>query len=79
MNAIHEPAATRFAALVLIRSLQAAIAAIHNEAPTAEHTDWQQIVALYELLKQFSDDNPVVALNHAVAVAVAMAMAAGGP
>jgi RNA polymerase sigma factor (sigma-70 family) len=56
--------------------LQAAIAAIHDEAPTAEETDWPQIVALYELLLQLSD-NPVVALNHAVAVAMATGPRAG--
>jgi RNA polymerase sigma factor (sigma-70 family) len=56
--------------------LQAAIAAIHDEAPTADATDWPQIVALYELLMQMSD-NPVVALNHAVAVAMAHGPAAG--
>jgi predicted RNA polymerase sigma factor len=50
--------------------LQAAIAAVHDEAPSVEETDWPQIVALYELLLQTSD-NPVVALNHAVAVAMA--------
>jgi RNA polymerase sigma factor (sigma-70 family) len=50
--------------------LQAAIAAIHDEAPNVEATDWPQIVALYGLLVQMSD-NPVVALNHAVAVAMA--------
>jgi RNA polymerase sigma factor (sigma-70 family) len=50
--------------------LQAAIAAVHDEAPTAEATDWPQIVALYELLMDMSD-NPVVALNHAAAVAMA--------
>jgi len=50
--------------------LQAAIAAVHDEAPSAGATDWPQIVALYELLRQTSD-NPVVALNHAVAVAMA--------
>src|SRR5207302_11119939 len=50
--------------------LQAAIAAVHDEAPNAEATDWPQIVALYELLLQISY-NPVVALNHAVAVAMA--------
>ena len=49
--------------------LQAAIAAVHDEAPSAEATDWPQIVALYELLLRISD-NPVVALNHAVAVAM---------
>nr|BFE82932.1 sigma factor-like helix-turn-helix DNA-binding protein [Planobispora longispora] len=50
--------------------LQAAIAALHDEAPSAEATDWPQITALYELLMRISD-NPVVALNHAVAVAMA--------
>jgi RNA polymerase sigma factor (sigma-70 family) len=50
--------------------LQAAIAAVHDEAPNAEATDWTQIVALYELLMGMSD-NPVVALNHAAAVAMA--------
>ena len=50
--------------------LQAAIAAIHDEAPNADATDWPQIVALFELLMRMSD-NPVVALNHAVAVAMA--------
>jgi len=50
--------------------LQAAIAAVHDEAPNADATDWPQIVALFELLMGMSD-NPVVALNHAVAVAMA--------
>jgi predicted RNA polymerase sigma factor len=50
--------------------IQAAIAAIHDEAPTAEATDWPQIVALYGLLMRLSD-NPVVALNRAAAVAMA--------
>src|ERR1700730_11825933 len=49
--------------------LQAAIVAIHDAAPSAEATDWPQIMALYELLMQPSE-NPVVALNHAVAVAM---------
>jgi len=49
--------------------IQAAIAALHDEAPTAEETDWPQILALYEVLMQASD-NPVVALNHAVAAAM---------
>jgi predicted RNA polymerase sigma factor len=49
--------------------LQAAIAAIHDEAPRAEATDWPQIMAVYELLMRISE-NPVVALNHAVAVAM---------
>jgi len=56
--------------------LQAAIAAVHDEAPSAEATDWPQIVALYELLMQISD-NPVVALNHAVAVAMVRGPQAG--
>jgi predicted RNA polymerase sigma factor len=56
--------------------LQAAIAAIHDEAPNAEATDWPQIMALYELLMRMSD-NPVVALNHAVAVAMAHGPHAG--
>jgi len=50
--------------------IQAAIAALHDEAPSAEETDWPQIVALYEVLLRLSD-NPVVALNHAVAVGMA--------
>jgi RNA polymerase sigma factor (sigma-70 family) len=50
--------------------LQAAIAAIHDEAPSAEETDWAQVVALYELLLQIAD-NPVVALNYAAAVGMA--------
>jgi len=56
--------------------LQAAIAAVHDEAPRAEATDWPQIVALYELLMQMSD-TPVVTLNHAVAVAMARGAMAG--
>jgi RNA polymerase sigma factor (sigma-70 family) len=56
--------------------LQAAIAAVHDEAPTAEATDWPQIVALYEVLMKISD-NPVVALNHAVAVAMVRGAPAG--
>ena len=50
-------------------TLQAAIAAVHDEAPRAEDTDWPQILALYELLKRMSD-NPMVLLNHAVAAAM---------
>jgi RNA polymerase sigma factor (sigma-70 family) len=56
--------------------LQAAIAAIHDEAPSAEETDWPQIKALYGLLLEMSD-NPMVALNHAVAVAMADGPTAG--
>jgi RNA polymerase sigma factor (sigma-70 family) len=56
--------------------LQAAIAALHDEAPSAEATHWPQIVALYEVLLRIGD-NPVVALNHAVAVAMAQGAPAG--
>jgi RNA polymerase sigma factor (sigma-70 family) len=49
--------------------LQAAIAAVHDEASSAGGTDWPQILALYDVLMQFQD-NPVVSLNHAVAVAM---------
>jgi RNA polymerase sigma factor (sigma-70 family) len=56
--------------------LQAAIAAVHDEAATAEATDWPQIVALYEVLLRMSD-NPMVALNHAIAIAMVRGPAAG--
>ena len=56
--------------------LQAAIAAVHDEAPSAGATDWPQITALYELLMRISP-NPVVALNHAVAVAMVRGPRAG--
>jgi predicted RNA polymerase sigma factor len=49
--------------------LQAAIAAVHDEATCAEETDWPQILALYGLLKRMSD-NPMVTLNHAIAAAM---------
>jgi RNA polymerase sigma-70 factor (ECF subfamily) len=50
--------------------LQAAIAAVHGEAKTADETDWRQIVALYEELMRITS-SPIVALNHAAAVAMA--------
>jgi predicted RNA polymerase sigma factor len=56
--------------------LQAAIAAVHDEAPTAEETDWPQILALYEVLEQVSP-GPVVTLNRAVAVAMVHGPRAG--
>jgi len=56
--------------------LQAAIAAVHDEAPTAEATDWRQILALYQVLGAISP-NPMVALNHAVATAMVDGPAAG--
>ena len=49
--------------------LQAAIAAVHDEAPSAEETDWGEILALYEVLEEVSP-GPVVTLNRAVAVAM---------
>ncbi|HEY0839141.1 MAG TPA: RNA polymerase sigma factor, partial [Vulgatibacter sp.] len=49
--------------------IQAAIAAIHDEAGSAEDTDWAQILGLYGLLLQMAD-NPMVALNHAIAAAM---------
>ena len=49
--------------------LQAAIAAVHDEAAQAEATDWPQILALYDLLRRMSG-NPMVGLNHAVASAM---------
>ncbi len=56
--------------------VQAAIAAIHDEAPTAADTDWPQILAFYSLLEQMSD-NPMVSLNRAIAVAMVQGPAAG--
>jgi RNA polymerase sigma factor (sigma-70 family) len=56
--------------------LQAAIAAVHDEAATADETDWPQIVALYDLLERFGP-NPMVTLNRAVAVAMVDGPAAG--
>jgi len=56
--------------------LQAAIAALHDEAARAEDTDWPQILALYGLLKRMSD-NPMVTLNHAIAAAMVHGPASG--
>jgi RNA polymerase sigma factor (sigma-70 family) len=56
--------------------LQAAIAALHDEAPSTAKTDWAQILALYGLLEQMSD-NPMVTLNRAIAAAMANGAAAG--
>lgn len=52
-----------------VYSLQAAIAAVHAEAPSAEATDWAEIAGLYELLLQLNP-TPIVELNRAVAVAM---------
>jgi RNA polymerase sigma-70 factor, ECF subfamily len=52
-----------------VYTIQAAIAAVHADAPTAAATDWSQIVALYDLLRRAAP-SPVVELNRAVAVAM---------
>jgi RNA polymerase sigma-70 factor (ECF subfamily) len=57
-------------------TIQAAIAAVHANAPSAAATDWAQIVALYDLLAR-AEPSPVVELNRAVAVAMRDGPAAG--
>ena len=56
--------------------LQAAIAAVHDEAPRVEETDWPQILALYGLLERMSG-NPMVSLNRAIAAAMVHGPATG--
>jgi len=56
--------------------VQAAIAALHDEAPSVQATDWPRILSLYGLLARFSD-NPLVALNRAIALAMVQGPAAG--
>jgi len=56
--------------------VQAAIAAVHDEASRAEETDWPQVLALYGLLMRMSD-SPMVALNHAIAAAMVHGPEAG--
>ncbi len=56
--------------------LQAAIAAVHAEAPSTAETDWREVTALYELLERIAP-NPVFTLNRAVAVAMFRGAAAG--
>ena len=56
--------------------IQAAIAALHAQANTSDATDWPQVVALYEVLLELNP-SPVIALNHAVAVAMSGAMEDG--
>ncbi|WP_437302422.1 RNA polymerase sigma factor [Sorangium sp. So ce388] len=56
--------------------LQAAIAAVHDEAARADDTDWPQILALYGVLMRMSD-NPMVALSHAIATAMVHGPRAG--
>ena len=57
-------------------AMQAAIAGVHARAARAEETDWPQIAGLYRVLLA-AQPSPVVALNHAVAVAMAEGPAAG--
>jgi RNA polymerase sigma-70 factor (ECF subfamily) len=57
-------------------AIQAAIAAVHANAPSAAATDWAQIVALYDLLER-AEPSPVVGLNRAVAIAMRDGPAAG--
>ena len=59
-------------------TIQAAISAVHAEAPTAAQTDWREIVGLYDALLS-ADPSPVVELNRAVAVAMLDGPAAGLP
>jgi RNA polymerase sigma-70 factor (ECF subfamily) len=56
--------------------IQAAVAAVHADAPTAAATDWSQVVALYDLLHAHLP-NPVVALNRAIAIGERDGPAAG--
>jgi RNA polymerase sigma factor (sigma-70 family) len=56
--------------------LQAAIAAVHDEATSADQTDWPQILALYSLLERMTG-NPMVTLNRAIALAMVDGPAAG--
>jgi len=57
-------------------TLQAAIAAVHGEAETADETDWAQIVALYDVLVR-ADPSPIIELNRAAAIAMRDGPAAG--
>jgi predicted RNA polymerase sigma factor len=72
-EAIREGVALVTRALSLGRvgayQLQAAIAAVHDQAARVEDTDWTEIMGLYGLLGRMSD-NPMVTLNHAVAAAM---------
>ncbi len=63
-------------ASVGLYQLQAAIAAVHDEAARVEDTDWPQILALYELLKRVAP-SPMVTLNHAVAASMVHGPAQG--
>ncbi len=56
--------------------MQAAIAAVHAESPSAQETDWPQILALYTLLERLAP-NPVTTLNRAVALGMVSGPGAG--
>lgn len=56
--------------------IQAAIAALHDAATAADETDWKEILALYDMLEQMSD-NPMVSLNRAIAAAMVRGPGAG--
>lgn len=58
-------------------AVEAAIAALHSNAPSADATDWEQIAGLYRVLRGLTRDQPIVVLNHAVAVAMAGQMERG--
>ncbi|MFA1551376.1 RNA polymerase sigma factor [Actinomadura chokoriensis] len=79
-SAVEEGTALVTAALTWSRpgpyQLQAAIAAVHAEAPRAQDTDWPQILGLYRLLARLSP-NPMVTLNEAVALAMVSGPSAG--
>ena len=79
-NRIHEGVALISEALARgplgAYQLQAAIAAVHDEAPRAEDTDWSQILALYQLLDRVAP-NPMATLGRAVAAAMGICPAAG--
>ena len=79
-EAIAEGVALLTAALAKGRvgpyQLQAAVAAVHDESPRHEDTDWPQIAALYGLLERMHD-NPMVTLNRAIAVAMVQGPAPG--
>ena len=68
--------ATLSAGSIGVYQLQAAIAAVHDEAPSPENTDWPQILALYGLLKRMSD-NPMIMLNYSIAAAMVHGAAKG--
>lgn len=57
--------------------MQAAIAALHDEAERAEDTDWPQILALYDVLVRRAADDPMAQLGRAVAVAMVRGPRAG--